>query len=84
MYLSRPRTAIVEQVTIGTAEEPFNLANIADFNSLIAQSQKHSIPVFNLSDSQIDRTGFILETMQRSRDNFKICFTRFICYIDDR
>jgi chromosome partitioning protein len=65
----------IEPDIIGTAAEPFNLANIADFNSLIAKSQEHSTPVFNLSDTQIDQTGFILDTMRKSRDNFKICFT---------
>jgi cellulose biosynthesis protein BcsQ len=33
-------------------DTPFNLINISDFNSLIAQSQKHSTPVFALSDAQ--------------------------------
>lgn len=55
-------------------DTPFNLINISDFNSLIAQSQKHSTPVFALSDSQIEQVGVILQTMKDSRDNFKKSF----------
>jgi len=56
------------------SDTPFNLINIADFNSLIAQSQKHNTPVFALSDKQIEQAGVILETMKESRDNFKKAF----------
>lgn len=56
------------------ADEPFNLANIADFNSLIAQSQKHNVPVFALSDMQIEQGGVILENMKISRNDFKKTF----------
>lgn len=54
----------------GATDTPYNLANIADFNSLIAQSQAHSTPVFALTDAQIERVGVILETMRASRKNF--------------
>jgi hypothetical protein len=56
------------------SDSPYNLVNIADFNSLIAQSQKHNTPVFALSDKQIEQVGVILETMKKSRDNFEGCF----------
>jgi cellulose biosynthesis protein BcsQ len=55
-------------------DSPYNLINIADFNSLIAQSQKHNTPVFALSDKQIEQVGVILETMKESRNTFKTCF----------
>jgi chromosome partitioning protein len=55
-------------------DSPFNLINIADFNSLIAQSQKHNVPVFALSDAQIEQVGIILKTMKESRDDFKKSF----------
>lgn len=54
----------------GADDTPYNLANIADFNSLIAQSHSHNTPVFALTDAQIERTGVVLETMRASRDNF--------------
>lgn len=34
--------------------ENYNLINIADFNSLIAQSQLHNTPVFLLTQEQIE------------------------------
>jgi chromosome partitioning protein len=55
-------------------DTPFNLINIADFNSLIAQSQKFNVPVFALKDSQIEQVGMILQTMKESRDSFKTSF----------
>jgi chromosome partitioning protein len=58
------------------ADEPFNLANIADFNSLIAQSQKHSVPIFSLSDAQIEQSGTVLENMVKSRDDFRKTFSQ--------
>ncbi len=58
------------------ADEPFNLANISDFNSLIAQSQKHNVPVFALTDSQIEQSGTILENMGESRDGFRKSFSQ--------
>lgn len=58
------------------ADEPFNLANISDFNSLIAQSQKHNVPVFALTDAQIEQSGTILENMGESRDGFRRSFAQ--------
>ena len=59
-----------------TSDEAFNIANIADFNSLIAQSQKHNIPVFALDDTQIEQTGTVLSVMKESRDNFDKTFEK--------
>ncbi|HHT0276248.1 ParA family protein [Klebsiella oxytoca] len=59
-----------------TSGEPFNLSNIADFNSLIAQSQKHSTPVFALTDKQIEQSGVILETMKSNRQDFSDNFNQ--------
>lgn len=56
------------------ADTPYNLVNIADFNSLIAQSQKHNVPIFALRDNQIEQAGVILQTMKESRDRFRTCF----------
>ena len=57
-----------------TSTEPYNLANISDFNSLVAQSQKYSVPVFGLTDSQIEQTGKILRNMRKSRTDFGLAF----------
>lgn len=56
------------------ADGPYNLANIADFNSLIAQSQKHHTPVFALSDAQIEQSGVVLKTMVENREKFRETF----------
>lgn len=58
-----------------SGDEPYNLANVADFNSLIAQSQKHNVPIFALSDEQIEQGGVILENMKKSRDDFRKLFS---------
>jgi hypothetical protein len=57
-------------------DTPFNLINIADFNSLIAQSQKFNVPIFALTDAQIEQAGVILQTMKESRDSFKKTFSQ--------
>lgn len=59
---------------LAPTDEPFNLANISDFNSLIAQSQKHNVPVFALSDEQIEQSGKILDNMAESREAFGVTF----------
>ncbi|MEA5445567.1 ParA family protein [Gammaproteobacteria bacterium AB-CW1] len=54
--------------------EPYNLANVADFNSLIAQSQKFNVPVFALTDEQLEQAGVIEANMKESRDKFREVF----------
>lgn len=61
-------------VASGAGDGPYNLANISDFNSLIAQSQKYNVPVFALTDKQIEQVGNILDTMKVSRDRFQETF----------
>ncbi|AZA49387.1 cobyrinic acid a,c-diamide synthase [Chryseobacterium carnipullorum] len=58
-------------------EEPYNLINIADFNSLIAQSQQHNTPIFRLTNQQINQAGQVLDNMVISRDGFNKTFTTF-------
>jgi chromosome partitioning protein len=65
-----------EFVASGAQDTPYNLANIADFNSLIAQSHTHNVPIFALSDAQLERVGVILETMKTSRDRFLKVFAQ--------
>jgi cellulose biosynthesis protein BcsQ len=55
-------------------DTPYNLANISDFNTLIAQSQTHNTPIFALTDAQIERVGVVLDTMKTSRNNFRTVF----------
>lgn len=57
-------------------EEPYNLINIADFNSLIAQSQEHNTPVFLLTKEQVQKTGMVWMNMKRNRDDFYNTFQK--------
>lgn len=56
----------------------YDLANISDFNSLIAISQNLSKPIFSLTDDDIKQTGKVFghaeKTMIESRDVFKKTF----------
>jgi chromosome partitioning protein len=73
----RSRDMIVDEAKFHGIDgdlEPYNIVNIADFNSLIAQSQKFNTPVFNLSDVQLEQSGNILDNMRFSRDNFNETF----------
>lgn len=51
-------------------ENPYNLMNIADFNSLIAQSQEHNTPIFLLSQEQVKQTGITWSNMKKAEMNF--------------
>ncbi|MGG4011050.1 ParA family protein [Bacillus smithii] len=62
--------------TIGSGSEPYNLINISDFNGLIAQSQKYNVPVFALSEEQIEQSGKVLSNSINSRDEFRDTFTQ--------
>lgn len=74
MNISNMSISVAEFNAASPGDTPFNLINISDFNSLIAQSQKHSTPVFALSDSQIEQAGVILQTMKESRNSFRKSF----------
>lgn len=51
------------------------LAQIADFNTLIAKSQEHTTPVFALSDAQMDHVGTVLAGDQKKREEFREAFS---------
>lgn len=68
----------VETALIGSNLQPFDLAHIADFNSLIAISQQLSKPIFALTDEEIRQTGKVFghaaSTMVASKTNFASVF----------
>lgn len=74
LTIEKMTISVVDFNAAKPSDTPYNLINIADFNSLIAQSQKHNIPVFALSDEQIEQVGVILETMKESRRKFRESF----------
>lgn len=51
------------------------LLQMSDFNSLIALSQKHKVPVFALSDKQLEQTGIVLTRTKKSMHNFRDLFS---------
>jgi cellulose biosynthesis protein BcsQ len=58
-----------------TPKEAFCLAQIADFNTLIAASQSNKTPVFALSNEMLGHSGVVLEQDQKKRDEFRAVFT---------
>ncbi len=51
------------------------LLQMSDFNSLIALSQKHKVPIFALSDAQLEQTGVVLERTKKSMLQFRDLFS---------
>jgi hypothetical protein len=50
------------------------ILQMADFNSLIASSQEHQVPIFELTAEQLDQVGRVLATTQASQKDFKQLF----------
>jgi cellulose biosynthesis protein BcsQ len=50
------------------------LAQIPDFNSLIARSQEYQTPIYALSNEQIGQVGVVLDASVASRDSFHAVF----------
>lgn len=63
------------------------LMQMSDFNSLIALSQKHKVPIFALTDKQLEQTGVVLERTKKSMRKFHKIFSsgadRIIAIIDN-
>lgn len=55
-------------------DDEYCLAEIADFNTLIAKSQSTRTPVFSLTEDQIGQSGTVLKSTLASRDKFRIAF----------
>lgn len=56
--------------------DTYCLAQIADFNTLIARSQDTRTPVFALSDQQLGHVGVVLEGDRKKRDEFRAIFAK--------
>jgi cellulose biosynthesis protein BcsQ len=52
------------------------LAEISAFNSLIARSQQHQVPIFSLTNDQIDLEGKVLDLTNESKEMFERIFTK--------
>jgi cellulose biosynthesis protein BcsQ len=51
------------------------LLQMPDFNSLIASSQKHSVPIFELTPAQLEQQGRVLEITEGSQEQFLALFS---------
>lgn len=49
--------------------EDYNIAQIADFNSLIAISQENQVPIFAISDEQLTASGHVGPVGDKSKEN---------------
>jgi len=50
------------------------ILQMPDFNSLIASSQTHQVPIFELTAEQLDQKGRVLEVTQASQEEFRRLF----------
>ena len=57
-----------------SAIPPTPLLQMGNFNSLIAKSQQHKVPIYQLSDMQLGQTGIVLERTKKSMNRFKQLF----------
>jgi cellulose biosynthesis protein BcsQ len=65
-----------DQVYRDAGFEPYEpLLQMSDFNTLIARSQEHRVPVFELSDKQLEQVGVVLKTTKKSMNRFKKLFS---------
>jgi len=53
----------------------FSLTKIANFNSLIAKSQEHRTPVYDLTPQQLGQTGIVLSADQVKQEEFRKIFS---------
>lgn len=53
----------------------FSLAKISNFNSLIALSQEHRTPVYDLTSQQLRQTGIVLGNNQKKQKEFRKTFS---------
>ena len=56
-----------------TVSQP--VLQLSDFNTLIALSQEHKAPVFDLSDDQLRKEGIVLDNMRTSMNKFRDLFS---------
>ncbi len=50
------------------------ILQMPDFNSLIARSQEHQVPIFELTPAQMEQVGSVLSSSQASQAKFKSLF----------
>lgn len=71
-----------EKYSESNIEERYCLAEISAFNSLIAKSQEHQVPVYSLTNEQIALGGVLLDRTNISKDMFLGIFERMSSIIE--
>jgi cellulose biosynthesis protein BcsQ len=56
-------------------QDSLSLAKISNFNSLIALSQEHRTPVYELTPQQLGQTGIVLKANQQKQEEFRQTFS---------
>jgi cellulose biosynthesis protein BcsQ len=56
-------------------DENLSLAKISNFNSLIALSQQHRTPVYDLTPQQLNQSGKVLKNNQEKQEEFRKTFS---------
>jgi cellulose biosynthesis protein BcsQ len=56
-------------------KDSLSLAKISNFNSLIALSQKHQTPVYDLTPQQLKQKGNVLNKNQKKQEEFRQTFS---------
>ena len=54
---------------------------VGDFNSLIASSQEHQVPVYSLTTTQLSQSGLVLAQSQQSMKSFRDAFDKCAEYL---
>ncbi len=65
----------------GLLKNGYVLAEIKDFQGLAPKSHKANVPVFALSDKELDVNGQVLENMKNNRDHFRAIYDRIASVI---
>jgi cellulose biosynthesis protein BcsQ len=86
--LRRAGMVMPDRVYRAAGFEPHQpLLQMSDFNALIARSQEHQVPVFELSDAQLRQAGVVLERTKESmhmfRERFSEAADRILTMIDN-
>ncbi len=55
--------------------DSYCLTKIANFNSLIALSQEHRTPIYDLTSDQLGQTGVVLQKSQQKQEEFRETFS---------
>ncbi len=51
------------------------MLQMPDFNSLIAKSQEHQVPIYDLTPEQLEQAGTVLSVTQKSQKEFERLFS---------